>query len=113
MQYLHRTKSEVCVNTGHERAISSCFSCFHWHLIPMHRGVLFQCRSFGLTIGRVVYRAAGGLRFLRYGSLRGTVLGVEAVLPDGTVLDLLHTLRKDNTGCAGLLKRDLVVELLS
>ena len=37
---------------------------------------------------------------LRYGSLRGTVLGVEAVLPDGTVLDLLHVLRKDNTGCA-------------
>ena len=36
---------------------------------------------------------------LRYGSLRGTVLGVEAVLPDGTVLDLLHVLRKDNTGC--------------
>ncbi len=29
------------------------------------------------------------------------MLGVEAVLPDGTVLDLLHTLRKDNTGCAG------------
>lgn len=28
------------------------------------------------------------------------MLGVEAVLPDGTVLDLLHTLRKDNTGCA-------------
>jgi hypothetical protein len=37
---------------------------------------------------------------LRYGSLRGTVLGVESVLPDGTVLDLLHVLRKDNTGCA-------------
>jgi FAD/FMN-containing dehydrogenase len=26
------------------------------------------------------------------------VLGVEAVLPDGTVLDLLRQLRKDNTG---------------
>lgn len=42
--------------------------------------------------------AAGGLRLLRYGSLHGTVLGVEAVLADGTVLDLLRTLRKDNTG---------------
>jgi hypothetical protein len=35
---------------------------------------------------------------LRYGSLHGSVLGVEAVLPDGTVLDLLRQLRKDNTG---------------
>jgi D-2-hydroxyglutarate dehydrogenase len=41
---------------------------------------------------------AGGLRLLRYGSLHGSVLGVEAVLPDGRVLDLLRTLRKDNTG---------------
>lgn len=40
----------------------------------------------------------GGLRLLRYGSLHGSVLGVEAVLADGTVLDLLSTLRKDNTG---------------
>jgi FAD/FMN-containing dehydrogenase len=41
---------------------------------------------------------AGGLRLLRYGSLHGTVLGLEVVLPDGTVLDLLRQLRKDNTG---------------
>ena len=41
---------------------------------------------------------AGGLRFLRYGSLRGSVLGVEAVIPNGTILDLLEPLRKNNTG---------------
>lgn len=40
----------------------------------------------------------GGLRLLRYGSLHGSVLGLEVVLADGTVLDLLRTLRKDNTG---------------
>jgi len=40
----------------------------------------------------------GGLRLLRYGSLHGSVLGVEAVLADGSVLDLLGVLRKDNTG---------------
>lgn len=34
----------------------------------------------------------------RYGSLHGTVLGLEVVLADGTVLDMLSTLRKDNTG---------------
>lgn len=41
---------------------------------------------------------AGGLRLLRYGSLHGSVLGLEVVLPDGAVLDQLTTLRKDNTG---------------
>lgn len=41
---------------------------------------------------------AGGLRLLRYGSLRGSVLGVEAVTARGIVLDLLEPLRKNNTG---------------
>jgi len=35
---------------------------------------------------------------LRYGMAREQVLGLEAVLADGRVLDLLRTLRKDNTG---------------
>ena len=37
---------------------------------------------------------------MRYGSLHGSVLGIQAVLPDGTVLEDLATLKKDNTGCA-------------
>jgi len=49
-------------------------------------------------IGGNVSTNAGGLRLLRYGSLHGSVLGLEIVLPDGTVLDNLSTLRKDNTG---------------
>lgn len=49
-------------------------------------------------IGGNVATNAGGLRLLRYGSLHGTVLGLEVVLPDGTILDQLATLRKDNTG---------------
>lgn len=49
-------------------------------------------------IGGNVATNAGGLRLLRYGSLHGSVLGVEAVLPDGTVVDDLFKLRKNNTG---------------
>jgi D-2-hydroxyglutarate dehydrogenase len=42
---------------------------------------------------------AGGLRLLRYGSLKGNVLGLEVVLADGRVLNSMNTaLRKDNTG---------------
>ena len=53
---------------------------------------------FSCMIGGNVATNAGGLRLLRYGSLHGSVLGLEVVLPDGTILDQLSTLRKDNTG---------------
>jgi (R)-2-hydroxyglutarate---pyruvate transhydrogenase len=41
---------------------------------------------------------AGGLRLLRFGSLRGSAMGIEAVLPDGTILNDLLRVRKNNTG---------------
>ena len=50
------------------------------------------------TIGGNLSTNAGGVAVLRYGGTRDLVLGVEAVLPDGRVLDMLRTLRKDNTG---------------
>ena len=49
-------------------------------------------------IGGNISTNAGGVRLLRYGSLHGNVLGLEVVLPDGSILDQLSTLRKDNTG---------------
>lgn len=50
------------------------------------------------TIGGLVSTNAGGVQVLRHGTMRGLVLGVEAVLPDGSRLDQLSALRKDNTG---------------
>ena len=50
------------------------------------------------TIGGLISTNAGGVHVLRYGMMRDLVLGVEAVLPDGSVLEGLKTLRKDNTG---------------
>jgi FAD/FMN-containing dehydrogenase len=50
------------------------------------------------TIGGNISTNAGGVDVLRYGSARQLVLGLEVVLADGRVLDLLRTLRKDNTG---------------
>ena len=41
---------------------------------------------------------AGGTNVLRYGMARELVLGLEVVLADGRVLELLSALRKDNTG---------------
>ncbi len=50
------------------------------------------------TIGGNLSTNAGGVGVLRYGMARELVLGLEVVLADGRVLDLLRTLRKDNTG---------------
>jgi FAD/FMN-containing dehydrogenase len=50
------------------------------------------------TVGGNVSTNAGGVNVLRYGNMRELVLGLEVVLADGRVLDLLRTLRKDNTG---------------
>jgi FAD/FMN-containing dehydrogenase len=50
------------------------------------------------TIGGLVSTNAGGTAVLRYGTMRDLVLGVEAVLPDGSVFNGLKRLRKDNTG---------------
>ncbi len=41
---------------------------------------------------------AGGLAVLKYGMAGELVLGLEVVLPDGSVLNTLKPLRKDNTG---------------
>ena len=50
------------------------------------------------TIGGNVATNAGGVNVLRYGMTRDLVLGLEVVLADGRVLDLMRGLRKDNTG---------------
>jgi D-2-hydroxyglutarate dehydrogenase len=61
----------------------------HGLCVPLDLGAKGSCQ-----IGGNVSTNAGGLRLLRYGSLHGSVLGLEVVLPDGRVLDLLRKLRK-------------------
>ena len=63
------------------------------HMFPLDLGAKGSCH-----IGGNVATNAGGLRLIRYGSLHGNVLGLEAVMPDGTIMDDLSTLRKNNTG---------------
>ena len=50
------------------------------------------------TIGGLISTNAGGTQVLRHGTMRAQVHGIEAVLPDGTVLDTLAALKKDNRG---------------
>lgn len=58
-----------------------------------------------VTIGGTVATNAGGIRVLAYGMTRAQVVGIEAVLPDGSVVSHMSGMVKDNTGfdLAGLL----------
>ncbi|MBT0955998.1 FAD-binding oxidoreductase [Alphaproteobacteria bacterium KMM 3653] len=50
------------------------------------------------VLGGLLGTNAGGVNVLRYGNTRNLVLGIEAVLPDGSIYNGLKSLRKDNTG---------------
>lgn len=50
------------------------------------------------TIGGTVATNAGGIRVIAYGMTRAHVVGIEAVLADGTVIRHMGGLAKDNTG---------------
>jgi FAD/FMN-containing dehydrogenase len=49
-------------------------------------------------IGGVLSTNAGGANVLRYGNTRDLCLGLEVVLADGRVLDLMQALHKNNSG---------------
>ncbi|MFT4027942.1 MAG: FAD-binding oxidoreductase [Novosphingobium sp.] len=50
------------------------------------------------TVGGLISTNAGGSQVLRHGSMRALVLGLEAVLADGSVYSALTPLKKDNRG---------------
>jgi FAD/FMN-containing dehydrogenase len=62
-------------------------------LLPLDLGARGSC-----TLGGNVSTNAGGLNVIRYGMTRSLVLGLEAVLADGTVLSSLTRMLKNNTG---------------
>lgn len=57
-------------------------------------------------IGGALSTNAGGSNVVRYGNTRDLCLGVEVVLPDGRIMDLMSELHKDNSG---LNLRNLVI----
>ena len=75
-------------------------------LQTLHEAALDAGRRFPLTLGArgsatvggLVSTNAGGTQVLRWGTMRGLVAGVEAVLPDGQIHDGLAALKKDTRG---------------
>jgi FAD/FMN-containing dehydrogenase len=62
-------------------------------LFPLSLGAEGSC-----TIGGNLSTNAGGTGALAYGVARDLVLGLEVVLADGRILNVLNKLKKDNTG---------------
>ena len=62
-------------------------------------GIDFAARD-SATVGGLVACDAGGPRALAHGTARAHVAGLEAVLADGTVVERMHGLLKDNAGYA-------------
>jgi FAD/FMN-containing dehydrogenase len=75
-------------------------------LADVHAAAAAEDRLFPLSlasegsarIGGNLATNAGGVNVLRYGNARDLCLGLEAVLPDGSIWHGLKRLRKDNTG---------------
>lgn len=65
----------------------------HDLLLPLSLGSEGSCR-----LGGNLGTNAGGLQVLRYGMTRDLVLGLEVVLPDGSLFSDMRTLRKNNVG---------------
>ena len=62
-------------------------------MFPVDLGARGSCQ-----IGGNVSTNAGGLRVIRYGMTRDNVLGLEAVLSDGTVISSMNHMLKNNSG---------------
>ncbi len=62
-------------------------------IFPVDLGARGSC-----TIGGNVSTNAGGINVIRYGMMRSRVLGLEAVLADGTVISSMNRMLKNNAG---------------
>lgn len=77
----------LILSTLHERALEAGMR------FPLSLGAKGSA-----TIGGLCATNAGGTQVLRFGTMRSLVLGIEAVLPDGQILNTLAPLKKDNRG---------------
>jgi FAD/FMN-containing dehydrogenase len=77
----------VVLETLHQKSLE------HGLIFPLVFGAKGSC-----TIGGNLSTNAGGSNVVRYGNTRELCIGIEAVMPDGSIINALTGLRKDNTG---------------
>lgn len=87
------TNRSMTVESGVILADIQRVAAAHDVFFPLSIGAQGSCQ-----IGGNLATNCGGMNTLRYGNTRDLVLGIEAVLPNGEVLNTLHKLRKNNMG---------------
>ena len=90
---IHPAENVMVVEAGAVLADVQAAAAVVDRLFPLSLASQGACR-----IGGNLSTNAGGVNVLRYGTARDLCLGLEAVLPDGSVWHGLKRLRKDNTG---------------
>lgn len=93
IEEIDRLTSTITVEAGVELQTIQERADEQGMLFPLDLGARGSC-----TIGGNLSTNAGGNRVIRYGMTRALTLGVEAVLADGTIINGLNRLRKNNTG---------------
>ena len=93
MQPPERSRPSLLVESG--VILASLHEALEPHglIFPMHLGAEGSAQ-----IGGLIGTNAGGSHAFRYGMMQDLVLGLEVVLPDGTVWDGLRAVQKDNAG---------------
>lgn len=69
----------------------------HARAVGLSFGVDLAARD-SATVGGMIATNAGGIHVMRHGSMRGQLVGIEAVLADGRVVRRLPGLARDNVG---------------
>ncbi len=90
---LDQDNQSISVEAGMTLANAQTFAADAGLYLPLSMASEGSC-----TIGGNLATNAGGTAVLRYGNTRAQVLGLEAVMADGRIMDLMSGLRKDNTG---------------
>jgi FAD/FMN-containing dehydrogenase len=83
------------VTVGAGVTIAEVHRCAERHQLTY--GVDLASRD-SATVGGTVATNAGGVRVVHFGDTRAQVVGVEAVFPDGSVMNRLDALPKDSAG---------------
>ncbi len=96
MNRIRRCDSEAMLLSGDAGVI-----LVHAHEAAEAAGLRFPLTLGGkgsATLGGLASTNAGGTQVLRHGTMRALIAGVEVVLADGSLLDLMVPLAKDNQG---------------